>query len=59
MGAMVKRCKTEGCKAELTDPTKGYCSIHIHNIRQLNETVFNLLRRYNYETMENANETDA
>ena len=55
----MKRCKTEGCKAELTDPTKGYCSIHIHHIQQLNETVFNLLRRYEYETVEDRNKKDA
>ena len=56
---MRRRCKSKGCKAELTDPSKGYCSQHIYSVERLNDTVQYLLRRYEIEKLENKVEEHA
>lgn len=55
---MVSRCRTGGCKAELTDPTKGYCSQHIYNMAWLNDTVEWLKWRYEIERLAKQDEAD-
>ncbi len=47
------RCKMAGCKSELTDPTKGYCSRHIYHVERLKDTVEWLTWRYEIEKLEN------
>ena len=34
-----RRCKSPNCRAELTDPSKGYCSRHIYHVERLKDTV--------------------
>jgi len=58
LGPVLKRCRVNGCKAELTDPTKGYCSQHIYNMAWLNDTVEWLKWRYEIERLAKQDEAD-
>lgn len=48
-----RRCRQPGCKAELTDPNKGYCSKHIYHVERLKDLTEYLRRRYELEAMAN------
>jgi hypothetical protein len=53
-----RRCKTQGCKAELTDPSKGYCSRHIYRMALLVDTTEWLRNKYEIERLAKQNEAD-
>jgi len=56
---MVKRrCKSPGCKAELTNPTKGYCSQHIYRMALLIDTTKWLRDKYEIERLAKQVEAD-
>ena len=56
---MVKhRCKSPNCRAELTDPNKGYCSRHIYNMAILIDTTKWLRDKYDTERLAKQNEAD-
>ena len=60
LSGMVKRfCKSLGCKAELTDPSKGYCSRHIYRMAILMDTTKWLRDKYDTERMAKQDEANA
>ena len=54
----MKRCKSTGCRSELTDQTKDYCSQHIYSMAILMDITQWLIGRYEIERMAKQNEAD-